>query len=164
MTRKFSEEDLKREITEEFTPLREKAKEIEEFFEENLNELTSDISREDLLDLKENIKELRSLFSELKDLVFEFAGLVGDTKQGRKALDVFESINKKLEDLENILEELLGLVKPMASNETIQSVKSELLRRYNELVKHLRTFLTEDLYDILDELQKEVEKEETYYG
>ena len=34
------------------------------------------------------------------------------------------------------------------------------LRRYNELVKHLRTFLTEDLYDILDELQKEVEKEE----
>lgn len=164
MTRKFSGEDLKREITEEFIPLREKAKEIEEFFEENLNELTNNISRGDLLYLKENVKELRSLFSELKDLVFEVAGLVGDTKQGREALDVFDNINEKLRDLENIIEELLGLAKPMASGETIQSIKSELLKKYNGLVKHLRTFFTEELYDLLDKLQEEVEKEEIYYG
>jgi len=158
-------DDLSYEIKNEFRKIHERVEELEFYVEENLIELRDNINRESINSLIDALSEFTVMYDEFLSSVLSIAGEVrGYSKVGANKIRKIEDIKEQLSELINDLKDLLGFAKEYTvKRDYVEKIKNDMIRKVNESIKTLRTYISEQLDYDLKVISEELQKMEKYY-
>ncbi len=158
-------DDIKYEIEKEFDSLMGKLKDLEIFIEENIFELSGNVSR-DLIDtLLDSFQDFIIRYDDFLSDVISIAGEVrGFSRIGANIIKRLENIKEMAIEASKELEDLRGIVKEQVTkNQAIEDIKRELMKRINQKITAVRQYVIEQVTSDLMTLARELEKIERYY-
>ncbi len=158
-------DDIKYEIEKEFDSLMGKLKDLEIFIEENIFELSGNVSR-DLIDtLLDSFQDFIIRYDDFLSDVISIAGEVrGFSRIGANIIKRLENIKEMAIEASKELEDLRGIVKEQVTkNQAIEDIKRELMKRINQKITAVRQYVIDQVTSDLMTLARELEKIERYY-
>jgi len=161
-------DELALKIRDDLKPIVELVKKLEEYVEKNVIPLSKEeldeLEVDSLIDTIDTIEEKYSeILDELLPMVGEVAALNDSSKENLKKLDKFK---EKLEELKWHLNELEDLVKRInngANDINADELIENFIQNSNSIVKEIYKFLTQEIYEIIDALKKDMEVVERFY-
>jgi len=158
-------DDIKYEIEKEFDSLMGKLKDLEIFIEENIFELSGNVSR-DLIDtLLDSFQDFIIRYDDFLSDVISIAGEVrGFSRIGANIIERLENIKEMAIEASKELEDLRGIIKEQVTkNQAIEDIKRELMKRINQKITAVRQYVIDQVTSDLMVLARELEKIERYY-
>ena len=158
-------DDIKYEIEKEFDSLMGKLKDLEIFIEENIFELSGNVSR-DLIDtLLDSFQDFIIRYDDFLSDVISIAGEVrGFSRIGANIIKRLENIKEMAIEASKELEDLRGIIKEQVTkNQAIEDIKRELMKRINQKITAVRQYVIDQVTSDLMTLARELEKIERYY-
>jgi len=158
-------DDIKYEIEKEFDSLMGKLKDLEIFIEENIFELSGNVSR-DLIDtLLDSFQDFIIRYDDFLSDVISIAGEVrGFSRIGANIIKRLENIKEMAIEASKELEDLRGIVKEQVTkNQAIEDIKRERMKRINQKITAVRQYVIDQVTSDLMTLARELEKIERYY-
>ncbi len=159
-------DNLEISIREDFKPIINLIKEMEEYVESNLIELPNDeLDYTDVESLEDSIRELIDKYNSFIDELLPLAGTVKmQENEGAKSLESLEKFKSTLEKLLWNINELKEIFKGnKANSDTAKAIVLDFVKNINELISNVRAFLSQEIYASIDNILKDVEKIERYY-
>ncbi|MGQ4891212.1 MAG: hypothetical protein ACP6IP_01870 [Candidatus Njordarchaeia archaeon] len=159
-------DELEIRLREDFKPLREKLKEMEEFVEKNLIELPNEnIDDMDIGALDDAANELLDLYRSFLDELLTIAGSIKMiNNKGSEYMEELERFPEKLDRLIWNINELKGALKnPTLDSPNLNAIERDLIDNINRLILETRQFISEYIYTALDAIFRDLKTMETYY-
>ena len=159
-------DELEIRLREDFKPLREKLKEIEEFVEKNLIELPDEnVDEMDISALDDAASELLDLYRGFLDELLTIAGSIKMiNNKGSVYMEELEKFPDKLDRLIWNINELRGTLKnPSLESPNLNKIEKDLIGNINRLISEIRQFISEYIYTALDAIFRDLKTMETYY-
>lgn len=161
-------DELALKIRDDLKPIVELVKKLEEYVEKNVIPLNKkeldELEVDSLIEAVDTIEEKYSeILEELLPMVGEVAILNDVSKENLKKLD---KLKEKLEELRWHLGKLSDLLK--RTNNGADDIKAEelienFIQNSNSIVKDIYNFLTQEIYEIIEALKKDMEVLERFY-
>jgi len=142
-----------------------KLKDLEIFVEENIFELSGNVSR-DLIDtLLDSFQDFIIRYDDFLSDVISIAGEVrGFSRIGANIIKRLENIKEMAIETSKELEDLRGIIKEQVTKtQAIEDIKRELMKRINQKITAIRQYVIDQVTSDLMTLARELEKIERYY-